>query len=504
MNTVRQSLFVSVVERYLLLGLNLASFIILARLLTPAEIGLYSVAAAVIGLAQVLRDFGISSYLIQEQELTEDRIRTSFTITFILAVLLAIILLSTSGLIAAFYKDDRLRDIVAVLSINFLLIPFGSIGLSLLRRNMAFVHILKINITAGVLGFCTSLGLAWLGYGYWALVASSIVTSATTSLLASLTAPGKAIYRPSFKSWRAVTSFSSRISFTHVVVEMSTNINDLVVGRSLGFANLALLSRAQGVMNLLNRDFMRAVRNVALPTFAKTHRDGGNVAHQHAHAAVLITAIAWPFYAFLAFFAEETLRLLFGPQWDAAAPLVPIMCAAGAVIAPSSLTQNLLVGIGRVDLAMRSTLVNQGSRVLILFVCAAWFNSLMGFSVGILVAYAIAQLTFLAAQKAATGNVLPGAGRGLLLSLALTMVAMTLPALFKLGALELGWALRPEVIALTAAGLFAAGWFLGLHLLNHPLCQDPAYRSVVDRLLPWRRRRQPSTPDVDTGSSKDT
>lgn len=67
MNSVRRALAISFIERYALIALGLASNILVARLLSPDEIGLYSVSLAVISVAQVLRDFGIGNFLIQEK-----------------------------------------------------------------------------------------------------------------------------------------------------------------------------------------------------------------------------------------------------------------------------------------------------------------------------------------------------------------------------------------------------------------------------------------------------
>ena len=77
MTVVRKALLFSFAERYLAIVIGLASNLVIARLLTPLEIGVYSVSLAVISIAQVLRDFGVAGYLVQERELNEDHIRTA-------------------------------------------------------------------------------------------------------------------------------------------------------------------------------------------------------------------------------------------------------------------------------------------------------------------------------------------------------------------------------------------------------------------------------------------
>lgn len=86
MSSMRTALLFSFAERYALIAVNLVSNLLIARLLTPDQIGVYSVTLAVISIAQVLRDFGVASYLVQVKDLTEDHIRTALGVTLIIGV----------------------------------------------------------------------------------------------------------------------------------------------------------------------------------------------------------------------------------------------------------------------------------------------------------------------------------------------------------------------------------------------------------------------------------
>ena len=92
MTSVRRSLAITFIERHLLIALSLGSNILLARLLTPEEIGLYSVNLAFIGIAHMLRDFGISNYLVQARELRSTDVRTCFGISLLLGGALFLLL----------------------------------------------------------------------------------------------------------------------------------------------------------------------------------------------------------------------------------------------------------------------------------------------------------------------------------------------------------------------------------------------------------------------------
>ncbi|MFX8203515.1 hypothetical protein ABTL17_19525, partial [Acinetobacter baumannii] len=86
----------------------------------------------------------------------------------------------------------------------------------------------------------------------------------------------------------------------------------------------------------------------------------------------IVTLFGWPFHGLISCYAIEVIDLLFGRQWHAAAPLVPIFCAAGAFAAVNALTPNLLVAVGRIDLATRADLLMQPLRVLMILIAAIW------------------------------------------------------------------------------------------------------------------------------------
>ena len=102
MASIRKSLALSLAEKYTGILIAIAGTVILSRLLSPAQIGIYSVAAAFIGLAHIVRDFGIGSYLVQERDLTADRIRTAVSVTMLTAWSIAAVLAALSGPISTF------------------------------------------------------------------------------------------------------------------------------------------------------------------------------------------------------------------------------------------------------------------------------------------------------------------------------------------------------------------------------------------------------------------
>src|SRR6185312_3116326 len=336
MPSVRRSLVFSLASRYALVPLTLASYVILARLLTPKEIGVYSVAAALVGLAQVIRDFGIGSFIIQEKSLTVAHLRAALGISLAIGLAMSAAFFAAAPFASLYYHDERIASILRIISLNFLILPFCSISIALLRREMHFGRVAVANVTSAIVSTITTLSLAWAGYGPASIALGNTLANVALGVCAWALRTERRLLLPSLSGWSHLLRFGGRAAFTQMVTAVAIDINDIVVGRVMGFEAVAMLSRAQGIMNIFHQQFMGAVLTVAYPAFAQAFRAGDDMDRNFNRAVSYTTVFAWPFYGFAAAFPLEIVRILLGPQWYDAATLVPIFSAAGALAATFS------------------------------------------------------------------------------------------------------------------------------------------------------------------------
>ena len=353
MSSVRKSLALSFAEKYSALVINGISLIVLARLLTPAEIGIYSVGAAVVAVAHVLRDFGVGNYLIQEQKLTQERVRTAFGVALVIAWVMAAVVFALSGSAAHFYAEPGLRQVLRVLSLTFLIIPFSSQVLALLQRDMAFGPLYVIGIASTLVHAMTGITLAALGFGFMSLTWASLAGVGTTTLIAAFYRPSVARLLPSFKEWRRVATFGSISSAASIVAEIGMTAPDLILGRLLGFTAVGFFSRAAGLVQLFNRMVMQAVLPVMTPAFAAKNRRGEDLLGVYLKGLSYVTVLAWPFFIFLGFMAYPIIRILFGDQWDDAVPIVQILCLAGIFRPLWYFVSSVFIALGEVRINLK-------------------------------------------------------------------------------------------------------------------------------------------------------
>ena len=465
MSQVRRSLLFSAADKYASQALAIITTAVMARILTPAETGLYMTANAMILLADNFRSFGVGIYLVQEKEIDRGIIQSAFTVTLALSLAMGAAIYLGSGSLAAFYDAPQLKTLLVVAAFGFLAIPFASPIIALLERDLAFNAVAGINVAAAATMAIVTIVLGLAGWGpvsyIWGFVGSSFIMA----LLALVARPHFWIFRFSFKNTRRLLSFgtiSSLISISNMAYEL---LPRLAFGKILGFGAVGLYSRALTVCQLPDRAVVSALQPVILPAFAAQVRAGDCLKKSYLHGLSLMTAVQWPALIMLSLLANPIVRILLGPQWDAVPPLVRIMALASMALAPGTLTFPVLVAAGRIQDALWASLISLPPSFLIII--GAAFFGLDAVAASLLLVTPVQMfVAYFFIRRAIDMNWadLLAAGRdsaclALATASAPIIVVATSPSGFDLGWLQTAMAL--------AGG--ASGWAAGLILIGHPL-----------------------------------
>lgn len=477
--SVRGALAWSFAERYLSLAITIPTTMILARLLTPTQVGVYSLCAVVTNLASILRDFGVSEYLIQERELDRDKMRSAFTITLIMAWSLALAILGGRFLLADWYHEPLVADLLLVLSINFLVLPLASPSFALLNREMAFHKVCVVQVSANVVNAATSVTLAWTGHGALSLAWGPVAGIATQAAILIWMRPRDALLMPRLRGAGRQLRFGAMFTGSRLVESGARNGHELIIGKVFGFTALGLFSRAAGLIDLLAQTVSSAILRVATPALAADHRAGHSLVTPFAKGTALFTGIAWPFMVGVALMADDILVLLYGPQWHPAAPLATLLALAGLPYALTMLAPNALAATGQIKRRLSVALWYSPTHLVCVGIAALWNLHAVAavFVVGNLVQVAMytrhltqvlkARPRELYGPSVASALLALGCGAGLVLA--------------RLTAHELGLPLIPRIALCVVAG--TAAWLACAAALRHPAMLE------VRRLLTHLRSR---------------
>lgn len=451
-------------EKYLQAALALASSMILARLLSPAEIGVYSIAAVLTGLAQVFRDLGTGQLLVARRELATGEQRALLTISIAMGWSLALLVAGLAEPLAAFYRQAELAAVLRILALNFVLVPFSSQVTAMLRREMRAGALLRVSASYSSTQFAATIALAANGLGPCALAWGSFAATFVGFLAGFAQQPAGMAWRPGLRGVRALLRPGGLAVTGNAIDEVGVVAPDLIAGKLLGTEEVALLGKAQSVLSLFNQAVTSAVSPVIFPLFAKHAREGGDPLQAYISAAACITALSWPFFLFAGLFAGPLVTLLYGHQWQGCVPLIRIMCGAAALYSMFNMGRYLLLATGHIGAQARIDAVAVTGRLALLL--PAGLAGLNWLAAAVALSLVLRSWLVLRCLRSLYGLELATLAHALRKS-ALATGAAVGPALLVLAAA------RNEVLGflhlLAGAGAGALGWGLTIWFQQHPL-----------------------------------
>lgn len=478
---LRRALALTTAERYFALILSFALMSILSRLMTPAEIGVYVLANAIMTSFLALREFSTTTYLVQKKDLQPADEQTVFTLQLLFSIAIAIAMTGSASMIARAFSEPRLVAYLEVAAICIVIEGCGGPVNALLRRRMDYAKVALAGIVNAGAGFIGTVLLALLGFGYMSFVGGWMIGATATTLCYVLLWPDRSLYRPNVANWRQVLEFGSYNGGTNVLGQVVEALPYMFLGRILPIDALALYNRSLTICALPDKVIFGGVLNVLISAFSNHSRNGGDLKQFYLKSVENITALQWPALVMIAILAHPIVHVLLGDQWHATIPLIQIIAFASLFKFSNDLNYPLLIACGASrDVFIKSLIVLPASAV-ILIVAATWGLHAAAWSAFIYLPFqAAVAILFNRRHIAFTWGELAHAMRKAPLLAAATAAGPML-VVFASGTFDLS-----VFATILTVGLAATGWLLAIWALNHPLGDEIVrlVRAIDQRMRP--------------------
>jgi O-antigen/teichoic acid export membrane protein len=466
LHRVRRSILFAAVERYGNVLLFMGSTVLLSRLLSPEEFGVYftinAMASLVFGWSH---EFGGANYLIQKDPLTLSDIRTAFTITLCTYSLVAVLIAGLSGFLASMYSQEGIQAGIAVVAAGYLFAPFTVTVSALLRRELAFHVSARSTLIASFISITSSVCLTFAGLSFMGPVFGSLIGQGVLALLFFLGPRPRGIFVPSLKGYRDVLGFGVYSSSTVIINVLYDTLPQLILGRLLDFTAVGLYGRAVSLRQLFDKLVLGAISPVIMPAISSQVRAGLGLRPLYLKAIELLTAVQWPFATFIALMAEPIVRIWLGPSWTEVVPLVRILSLASMCMFAACLTYPVLVSLGRVRDTLISSLISVPPSLLVIYTASHFGLRIVAASEFITLPFQVAVALYFIKRQL-------GFGFGEVVSAMLKSGAVTgcSVAALMVGIAMNDFSLTMPTVAFCGISILGVmGWLVGLIITRHPL-----------------------------------
>lgn len=412
--------------------------LVMARLLLTAELGLFALAMAVFGIAQLLRDAGITAYLQREPDLTQARFSACLGLLTCTTLVMTVMLALLAEPLADHLAQPGLARLLRVLALLLPLSAFSSVMAALQLRALAAARLARISWLGLWVQALVSVVSCAEGAGALGLAWAQVATTLACGLAHLGMRPPGLRWRPALSGCREVLGFATGAMLPATLTSLHGLLPDLLLGRLGGTHVLGLFGRAQAAVTLLQTLAGRALTFGALPVLAQRHAQGQALEPALRRATALLTGLGWPLLALTVAYREPLVGLLYGPAWRDCVPAVLPLALAAALGLVFSQLGAALAAVGRPGLVAGPVAVTLVARV---GLGLAWFDgSVASFAWAMFAAACVAlplQLALSARHLGQPPRALAAALRGsAIAALAVSFVPLTLAPLAWLAALR--------------------------------------------------------------------
>ncbi len=309
--------------------LQFGSMIVLARLLSPEDFGLVAMVTAVIGLADLVRDFGLSSAAVQAKDLLPEERTNLFWVNVAFGAGSTVVIMALAPVIQWLYGQPGLVPIVLSLAGVFLVSGANTQFRADLTRSMRYSKLALSDVVSQVAGITIAVILALVGFGVWALVAQQIVVAVVALAMNAVSTRWLPGWPRRGVSLRRFFSYGTHLFATQTLTYFTKNVDNVVIGIFSGPVALGLYSRAyQLLMTPLNQ-INAPMTGVALPVLSRLQDDEERFMHYLRQAQFVGTYMTATVFAIAAGAAEPLVLVLFGSDWSGVAPIFAVLAIGG-------------------------------------------------------------------------------------------------------------------------------------------------------------------------------
>jgi len=345
--TTRTALVWSTAETFGGQGIQLVVYIILARLLSPAEFGLTAMLAVFFSIGQMLADSGFSNALIQKKDADELDQSTVFYFNLVIGITLSGLLFLASGWIAKFYDEPILQPLSSVMSLMILATSFGLIQQAITRKELDFRTRAKASIIASLAAGGVSIPMAVSGAGVWALVAQMILMRFFQSTLLWFFCQWRPIWAFSFERLRAMSKFGSKMLFAGLLRVFFNNLYALVIGKVYSPWEVGYYSNAKRYQEYPANNLTRIFSRVSFPAFSRQQDDIVRLQNLFVKTLRAGSISVFPVMGLLCGVAHPLFETLLGSKWLPSVPLFQILCVVGLFQPIAAINLNCLLAQGK-------------------------------------------------------------------------------------------------------------------------------------------------------------
>lgn len=355
-------------ERCSAQGVEFVVSIVLARLLAPSDYGTIALVTVITNILQIFVDSGFGNALIQKKDADDADFSSVFYFNMFFCFLLYICMYLSAPFISNFYKDMTLIPVIRVLSLTIIISGLKNVQQAYVSRNLIFKKFFFATLGGTIGAAILGIGLAYSGYGVWALAAQQIFNTAIDTLMLWITVKWRPKKIFSLTRLKELFSYGGRIMLAALVDAFYKDVRQLIIGRIYSPTDLAYYNKGRQFPGVFVSNINASIDSVLFPILSERQNDRERVRAMTRHAIRTSSYLMWPFMLILAAVGEPLIRALLTQKWIACLPFLYIFCFVKGMEPIHTANLNAIKAMGKSEFFLRMEIIKKSVGILIVFV----------------------------------------------------------------------------------------------------------------------------------------
>jgi O-antigen/teichoic acid export membrane protein len=343
-------------------GAQLVSFlvsVVLARILAPEDYGTIALVTVFTAILQVFVDSGLGTALIQKKDADDLDFSSVFYFNFAMCLVLYAGMFIVAPYIAIFYEDMTLTPVIRVLSLTIVISGVKGIQQAYVSRNMLFKRFFFSTIGGTIFSAFLGIGLAFSGYGVWALVAQQLSNTMIDTLILWITVKWRPQKEFSLKRLRTLFSYGWKLLASSLLDTVYNNLRNLIIGKMYSSADLAYYNQGDKFPKIIVTNINTSIDSVLLPTMSNEQDDRKRIKSMTRRAIKTSTYVMAPLMMGLAFCAESIVKIVLTDKWLPCVPFLRLFCISYMFWPVHTANLNAIKAMGRSDWFLKLEIVKK-------------------------------------------------------------------------------------------------------------------------------------------------
>ena len=359
----------SSIQRFGGLAISFISNMVLARLLSPDDFGVMGLIMVFVVIADVLVDGGLGNALIQKKEIGENDTTTIFTANLFFSICLFGLLFLLAPFLEEVTGVSSFALLLRVQSVCVLIRAFYVVNYAQIMRKLNYQHLAKITLASQFSSTLIAIVMAYNGMGVWSLLLKTILLDFFSCLLYAFVYPFR--YKIAFdkNSFRGLFGFGFPVALANIIETLYSNIVSFVIGKAYSVTELGYFNQANSLKQIPVYSVSAVINQVFFPFFSRIQDDDNALKQKFQQTIKVVIFYISPLLAFLIFFAEPVITILYSKKWVPCVPIFQVLCLSGYFNSLYHLSRSTIKALGKSKLL----LYTQFSTVIISLIIIAVF-----------------------------------------------------------------------------------------------------------------------------------